>query len=333
VPYGSTCTVDETDDGDATISAISPAAPIEITSGTPAYAVDVTNTYYVGGLVINKQLTGAGADQLGDGPFVFGVECQFAGEEVYDDSVTLEREGNETALTSAPIDGLPIGAECVVTETDNGGADTTPEPVMVTIVQDVGSTPLNTVVAEFTNAFSAGTIAVAKELAGDEAGSKAVRDLEFTILVTCQIDSVDEQDDPIRATVFSGEAIVKGGDTVTLTGDDDEPVALPLGTHCFAEETDDGGADESVVSHDSFDDAVEVTAGTPDDLQDLTVSVVNTFQSDPPGVGDKGADTALPDTGGPGLGTLVIGMLLANCGASLVATTRRRRGRGAFGPE
>jgi uncharacterized repeat protein (TIGR01451 family) len=333
VPYGSTCTVDETDDGGATNSSISPATPIQITSGTPTYTVEVTNTYYVGGLVINKQLTGVGADKLGDGPFVFGVVCEFAGEEVYDDSVTLERESDETALTSAPIDGLPIGAECVVTETDDGGADTTPEPVTVTIVQDIESTPLNTVVAEFTNAFSAGTIAVEKKLAGDEADTKAVRDLEFTILVTCQIDSVDEQDNPIRATVFSGEAVVKGGDTVTLTGEDDEPVVLPLGTHCFAEETDDGGADTSAVSHDSFDDAVEVTAGTPDDLQELTVSVVNTFQSDPAGVEDNDAGTALPDTGGPGLGTLVIGLLLAVCGASLIATTRRRLGRGAFGLE
>ncbi len=269
----------------------------------------------MGGLVINKQLTGAGADQLGDGPFVFGVECQFEGKKVYDDSVTLEREGKEKALTSAPISGLPIGAECVITETDNGGADTTPPPVNVTIVQDVESTPLNTVVAEFSNAFSAGSIAVEKELAGDEADSKKVRDLEFAILVTCQIDSVDEQDNPVRATLFSGEAILKGGDTVILTGDDDEPVALPLGTHCFADETDDGGADKSVVSHDSFDNAVEVTAGTPDELQALTLSVVNTFQSDPPA--DDG-DAALPDTGGPGALTLVTGLLLTMCGAALV---------------
>lgn len=331
VPYGSTCTVDETDDGGATLSAISPATPIVITSGTPAYTVDVTNTYYVGGLIINKQLTGAGADQLGDGPFVFGVECQFAGEEVYDDSVTLEREGDETALTSAPIDGLPIGAECVVTETDNGGADVTPPPVTVTIVQDVESTPLNTVVAEFSNAFSAGTIAVEKKLDGDEADTTAVRDLDFTVMVICQIDSVDEQDNPVRATVFSGEAILKGGDTVVLTGDDDEPVALPLGTHCFADETDDGGADESVVSHDSFDDAVEVTSGTPDDLQALSIEVVNTFQSDPPGLEDNEANTALPDTGGPGLGVLAMGLLLVVCGAAFVVASRRRRG--GFGLE
>ena len=157
-----------------------------ITSGTPTYTVDVTNSYYVGGLVINKQLTGAGADQLGDGPFVFGVECRFEGKKVYDDSVTLEREGKEKALTSAPISGLPIGAECVITETDNGGADTTPPPVNVDDVQDVESTPLNTVVAEFSNAFSAGSIAVEKELAGDEADSKKVRDLEFAILVTAR---------------------------------------------------------------------------------------------------------------------------------------------------
>ncbi len=333
VPYGSTCTVDETDDGGATISHVSPATPVQITSGTPTYTVDVTNSYYVGGVVINKQLTGAGADQLGDGPFVFGVKCEFEGKKVYDDSVSLEREGKESALTSAPIDGLPIGAECVITETDNGGADATPPPVTVTIAQDVESVPLNTVVAEFSNAFSAGTVAVEKKLAGDEADSTKVRDLEFTVLVTCQVDSVDEQDNPIRATVFSGEAIVKGGETVTLTGPDDEPVALPLGTHCFADETDDGGADKSVVSHDSFDNAVEVTAGTPDELRKLTLSVVNTFQSDPPAVSDDEDDAALPDTGGPRVLTLMGALLLIACGAALLIGGRRRPGRGGFGLE
>jgi fimbrial isopeptide formation D2 family protein len=328
VPYGSTCTVVETDDGAATSSTISPATPVAIVNGTASYTVDITNTYDVGALVINKRLTGVGAAQLGDGPFTFGVVCRLADDKVFDDSVTLRRSGDEVALTSDPITGLPIGAECVVTETDNGGADATPDPVTVTIAKDPSSDPVDTVVAELSNSFSAGTVSVEKQVEGDEANSAAVRALEFTVQVTCQIDSVDEDGDPVRATLFSGATVLKAGTTIQVTDDDGEPRAFPLGTHCFADETDDGGADRSVVSHGSFDDALEVVSGAPDDLQPLNLTVVNTFRSDPPapGTGDDG-DGLLPDTGGPVLTALLGGLLLAVAGATILGVTRRRRTR------
>ena len=69
----------------------------------------------------------------------------------------------ETEMTEDVPLVLPIGAVCTVTETDDGGAAISPPPVTVTIVENAED---NTVQATFTNEFSAGTVAVSKELAG-----------------------------------------------------------------------------------------------------------------------------------------------------------------------
>lgn len=54
---------------------------------------------------------------------------------------------------------------------------------------------------------------------------------------------------------------------------------LPPGAHCFAAETDAGGADASSVDYDSYDNAVIVEQG--DVLGTLTITAVNTFNTPP----------------------------------------------------
>src|SRR5690606_7038045 len=88
---------------------------------------------FFGGLVINKVITGPGGEAFGSGPFTFSVVCSFGGDEILSEVVTLTPTVGSTTVTSGPIEGLPAGTSCVVSETDNAGADVTPAPVTVEI--------------------------------------------------------------------------------------------------------------------------------------------------------------------------------------------------------
>lgn len=128
------------------------------------------------------------------------------------------------------------------------------------------------VVAGFVNPFSAGQIQVTKTL--DGADASAHTGALFTLAVTCQYDL-----DRTLVTVYSGSTQVTGGQTVPVTDGAGNPVLLPPGAHCFAAETDNGGADSSSVDYDSYDNAVIVEQG--DELQTLTITAVNTSDKPP----------------------------------------------------
>jgi len=271
--------------------------------------------------VIVKDLAGAGASEA-VGPFEFQVVCSYLGSTVRETTVTLERTGDETTLESDRIDGIPVGASCVVTETATGGADTTPPAVTVLIVTNDDE---NTVTAGFVNEFSAGTISVEKVLAGTDADSDAVKAKVFTIQVTCQV-AVDGLENPV--TVFSGTVSLKGGQSSTATDENGDAILLPLGAVCFGAETDTGGADKAVVDHDSFENGVAVTSGTPDDLQSLVITATNTFDkrvvppTKPTSTGGPLASTGL-DVGGL-LGVVALPLIV---GGILLLVIRRRTRR------
>ncbi len=233
---------------------------------------DTANATTAGSLVINKTITGPGLEEFGGGPFEFDVVCTFDSVEVYNDTVTLTPTGVATTVTSEPISGLPLGSSCTVTETDAAGADTTPAPVTVQIVDNDQQ---NTVIAEITNAFSVGYLELSKVLEGTAADDEYVASLEFDILVTCQVPTVNEFDEPVLGTVFSATLALSGGETVAIEDAEGNPVALPIGTHCFAEETGDGGATEVDVDYDSYENAAVVTSSESE--QELSITATNTF--------------------------------------------------------
>ncbi|WP_378144583.1 SdrD B-like domain-containing protein [Cnuibacter sp. UC19_7] len=291
--------------------------PIALGVNESRFDIDAGLVQLLGGLVIVKDIAGAGASQA-TGPFEFTVGCTYLGRTVYQGQVSLERAGDETTLTSDRIDGIPIGASCTITETGTGGADTAPPAVTVLITVNGDD---NTVTAGFVNEFSAGTISVAKILTGTDADSDTVKAKVFTVQVTCQIE-VDGLEEP--ATVFSGIATVRGGETVTATDATGATILLPLGSVCFGTETDTGGADRAVVDHATFDTGATVGAGTPDDLQALTITATNTF--------DKKA--AAPATSGPlaSTGLNVAGVLAVVAvpfllGGMILVIVRRRARR------
>ena len=287
VPTGATCSAVETVNGAATSVSYDPASTGNgsgsvVTSADAPQTITVTNTFDAGNLVVDKSLQGAGAPQLSNGPFTFTVACTFNGRSYDPGTITIRGDAKDTTIVSSPMTGLPIGARCVVTETDNGGADATPPPVAVTITAGPArdGLPPDTAAAAFVNTFSAGTLTVDKVLTGTAADQPWATNATFTVQLTCQIETTDAQGDPIRGTLYSGAIKVKGGATVTVTDPAGNPLKLPVGAHCWGTETDTGDATSSVVDHNSWDTAAVITPqDPPSQLQQLTVTATNTFDS------------------------------------------------------
>lgn len=276
VPVGATCTSVETDNAGAHSVTYDPAAAggdagsVVLTADATTNDIEVTNDYLDGALVILKDVTGAGVPGFSDGPFTFDVVCDFDDDvAVFSTTVTLDGSTDGSPVTSEPIIGLPIGAVCTVTETDNGGADTTPSPVTVTIAEGAEPTA-----ATFVNPFTAGTISVTKTVDGDAADSDYVAGLTYTMLVECVLIDGEE-----TIPVWSGELDVTAGGTTIATTDGTTPVLLPLGTSCWGTETSSGGATSVSVDFDSIDNATAVSAAEdPAVPQALVVGVTNTFE-------------------------------------------------------
>ena len=91
------------------------------------------------------------------------------------------------------------------------------------------------------------------------------------MLLTCAIERYCD-----RLTLYSGTHWLTPGISVApeVGG---EPVMFPVGTHCWMEETEAQGADDTAVNFGSYDDAAQVAAGSPDELQTLTLTATNTF--------------------------------------------------------
>lgn len=272
LPTGATCAVRET--GSSPASQEVSVSPATVTVGSDPdepEAVTVTNDVHTASLTVRKQLGGAGADSFGDGPFSFGVTCTLAGAgEVFHDTATVARPdgSSATSLTSAPLGPVPVGAVCTVTETASAGADAVPDPVTLTVAEDDAAN-----IAAFTNRFSAGTVWLSKHLAGAAATEPWATGARFTVDVTCQAEV-----DGLRGTVFSRRVTLAGGERVNVTDGEGNPSRVPLGSHCFATEVDAQGAGTSEVPRHDYDTAAVVTAGTPEELQDLDLEVTNGFE-------------------------------------------------------
>ena len=314
---GAQCSAVELNTGQATDVSYDPAAahPDTVGSGPVvandhASAITVTNTYRAGGLQIIKNLTGPGA-AIATGPFVFDVQCAFNGNaSAFQRTVTLPRTGSGDTLKSDPIAPLPVGAVCTVTETGNGGADSSPAPVTVTIKDVTSAGALQTVTATLVDPFSAGSLRITKKLAGE--GASAHTQDVFGVDVQCQVEVAGA-----RVTVYSGQVEVVGGQTATVQDASGRPVLLPIGTHCWAAEPANGGADSTSVDFNSYDNAAVVGRGG--ELQVLTITVTNAFST----------PAVLPNTGAPISAQLWWGTALLAAGLLLLglAGPRRRRGR------
>lgn len=107
------CTVTEEESGGAVSVTISPDTFVVDSAGP--VTVEVDNYFDIGALSVTKRVVGTT-----DAVFEITLVCVLAGEEIeVPGGAVRSIADGETVV----YDPLPLGAECVVTETDTGGAD------------------------------------------------------------------------------------------------------------------------------------------------------------------------------------------------------------------
>jgi len=313
---GDTCTVTETETGGATGVTYDPN-PVVITGTSsaldPVEAV-VTNTYDAGAIEVTKVVDGDGGEAFGTGPFTVTAECTFLGEPI---EVPGGAERTISGGEVAVFDGLPVGADCVVTETATGGASSTTVSASVEGGEPgaaaIGADPAQVTV---TNTFDAGQVVVTKQLAGP--GASQHRDDEFVVTLACtwDVDGVET------------DVVIPGGAERTLSADDDWTAVyelVPQGATCTVSETDAGDAEAvtltvaggtgvTVDPDDGTSTSEEFTVPTGD-AAEVDLSVTNAFRA----TGGGG----LPPTGASVGALAVLAVLLTGTGA-LLADARRR---------
>lgn len=234
LPAGAVCTVSEPDDGGATSTTISPE---RVTVGSDEVVeVTVTNTFDVGAVAVDKVVDGQGATLYGAGPFEVSLACSLDGE-----PAPVPGGPSRAVVPGEPVvyDGLPVGAECVVSETATGGATST----TVSAVEDgapgtvvvPATDPAGIVV---TNTFDVAEVRVVKTLSGPDAVEH--QDDVFTVALACtrEVDDVEQ------------DVVVPGGPTRTLSAAGDWTAVyedLPQGATCQVTETDAGSADSVTI--------------------------------------------------------------------------------------
>ncbi|WP_211368150.1 DUF5979 domain-containing protein [Microbacterium rhizomatis] len=273
LPTGATCAVSEPDNAGATESTFSPESrtvTVGVADQDEPALVTVTNDFRTGGLRIAKTLSGPGVPDFGRGPFVFSVVCTYQDATVYTGDLTVRTDG-EHPLFSDTVTGIPVGAVCVIRETDSAGADDVPGPTTITIPDEENGVPQVATTDPFVNEFSVAELTLTKTLDGAGATADYATSAVFTVVVTCEMEAGDGS----MITLLDSPYDIKGGETITLTDADGNPVRMRAGAHCYGTETVTGGATASVVTPDNYEDGLVVQPGA--EVQTLALEATNTF--------------------------------------------------------
>ncbi|MCS5723817.1 DUF5979 domain-containing protein [Herbiconiux sp. CPCC 203407] len=283
IPLGASCSVVENGDPGSYGESSRSVTPASVSILTPAAGTDpvpttqsvaITNDYALASLTVSKAVETV-ATVGSFGPFDYTVSCIAA-----DGSPVELAEGDAEfsleAGASRTIGGIPVLADCTVTETGVDHALDAGNSVTVSVDGAAGSTGATVSVpvgpdgatAAYTNTYAAGTLTVWKGLAGDGAGDGSGTPSPedgygqgpFTIAVECTYDGQTLYDDSFE-----------------IVGDESHLVEeiFPIGTLCAVSETVDGGATSTTIS-----DASVLIVGPSDDTQpygNVQVDVTNTF--------------------------------------------------------
>ncbi|MGB0100205.1 MAG: DUF5979 domain-containing protein [Nocardioides sp.] len=266
LPWGAECTASETNQGQTTDSADS-----AIVGGPddPIGLVTVTNVFELGDMRVTKAVETDAVDQAGDpiqydGPFDLAVSCTFLGEEVwadgYDASTPMTNEVGDADVW--PLNGLPVGAECEVSETDAAGATGVDvDPGTVTI-GGADRNPAEVQAVTVTNTFSVGSLQLTKVVDGPGLdNAPGLAEGPFTFQVTCTLTDASHPDGEV---VYDDEVSLSG-----VAPDNEETIDdLATGAICEIAEKDTGGATEHTLTPDT------VTVG---DGTTVEVTATNTF--------------------------------------------------------
>jgi large repetitive protein len=253
LPVGAECTVAETKTGGANSTEVRLGATGTPESGTDLDLVTdagvaevyVTNHYELGGLTVNKLITGD-SFLYGDGSALYG----FTGFEV---TLSCERDvdgvmtpvplpyaatwtfGGGNSYTHDFVD-LPVGASCEITENQKGFAATSAVTAPVTIVANGAAPP--TVSIDVVNDFQLASLSLGKESLGLFAARHEGQSFQVSVECWQDVNGAPVKIDPIT-----------DGDLRTISaGETTEFVDLPVPAECTIDEVDDGGADMQVYS-------------------------------------------------------------------------------------
>ena len=311
LPTGASCTLRETDDGDASSTTITNGAStssvaatgITFTVATDSTihssldqvqpAIAVTNNFTQTALSVTKQIDSGALDAngnpLGYGPFAVTVSCEFNGAPVVGTGYTASPMVNDAVVAATPwlIEGLPSGADCDVAETDVMGAVSTSvttvaasgTPVTSSFDQTPASVPTTALVLGPLNTTNSVEFTNFYDEGSIELSKQVLGtaddtwgDTEFTVTVSCTLADPSDVVTP-RGTVFESD--------YTFSNDLGlGPVLidhLPAGAECVITETDDGSATATEVTVDGI--PTEGTSATVSVASDETTEVIvkNTF--------------------------------------------------------
>jgi hypothetical protein len=297
IAAGSVCTVLETQDGhtpDVTARLTGSGTVVTIPPGGTATA-DLTDTYDVGSLVVNKTITGAAAGQ--QGAVVISVTC---GQTALADFVIPA--GTPAGTTSQVYPQIPAGTVCTATETANGVTSavivtTQGSPQSLTIAPN-GSGTLN-----LTNTYepAPGTLVVSKVMSGTGAGQQSL----VGLLVAC--------DSPDLFTFLIPAGTPAGEFPKSFSG-------IPAGSTCTVFEARDGSTAGIDVTPTGDRQQVVIPAGGTAAVQ-LTNTIVEALAPVPPTT----VPASLPRTGqGDSGGVALLALLCATTGLLLLFVVRRR---------
>lgn len=233
--------------------------------------VTVENVYDVAALQVRKVVESDAVDQDGIaieyGPFPFTVDCTFGGQAVFATGYSADDPMAESLTTAETwaLGGLPVSAECTVTEVDALGATSTTMTVLGIPPVTAPGTSADVVVLEdetvqvtATNTFGVGSFAIVKQF--DGAAAEDFGAGPFVFDVECALDTGGG-----AQSVWSGMVVLDAANGYRVEVDD-----VAAGAECAVEETDDGGATSSSLDPSTFVVGADGTA---------VVTAVNVFDA------------------------------------------------------
>jgi len=251
VPVGATCVVRQTGDNGANgtppVTATVDGQGMAVTGSTdnwsiaptafgPAtHSIVMTNNYDAADLTVHKTLnnpTGAMVEDM-----QFGVACTYRGADItarlgasQKTASIIATDAGASGGASAVIHGLPVGAQCTVTETGDGGVSN-PDALGKTDGYQADIKADNSARVDFVNSLSGVSLVIKESLTGS-ATSPAVQPWlpsSFPVSVNCT-----RGGQPVTGVNGSYDVPVGGAGTV-ITG-------IPSGATCIVTQTDNRGA-------------------------------------------------------------------------------------------
>lgn len=281
LPAGAQCAVNETDAKSATGTSIetvtggddsvlpgttTASMTLVRDNGGTANTADITNSYEAGDIQLTKIVSGAGAADWGNSPFTIGLTCVLTDgtgtRTVFDKQYTVHRG-------DAPIEAPDVasGADCTVTESKTGGANSTTialdggTAVTETSADFTSPAPGATYGVDVTNEFDEASVDITKNRDGTGAGLWAAGPFVAHLVCSRDIDGV-----------ATDVAVANGGD-VSLDAADSylaSYTGLPADATCDVTETKTGGASSTTITPSHF---------TTDAATAADVQITNTFDT------------------------------------------------------